>query len=101
MEGAAPNLPRAARTEAVSQAVYVGLVLEFNLALGGGDVHVNGLGVHLEFQEIAGLGVGGDVSLETAEYALVEIGMAHVAAVDYEILERVAPAGMFGTGYEA
>ena len=65
------------------------LVLKLDLALGGMDVDVDVLRAHGEIEEIGHLLIGGNQSVECRDHRLVEVGMAHVATIDEEIL-RVA-----------
>ena len=53
-------------------------------------IDINRSGIHLEFQEIAWLRVGGHQSLETTQNGLVEIWMPHIAPVYYQELQGIA-----------
>ena len=61
-------------------------VLKLYLSLGGMDVHINFSGVHFEIEEIGHLHVAGDNLAESLRHCLGEIGVAHVASVDEEVL---------------
>ena len=82
------------------QGPYLMFIFEFDLALRRMYVDIYRRGIHLEFEEITGLGIGGYKPLEAADNRLVEIGMAHIAAIDYKKLQGVAPPGEFGTRQE-
>ena len=77
------------------------LVLELYLGLGGVYVDVDVLGVHVEVDEVGHLLARGDEAFVGFHHGLVEVGVAHVATVDKEVLVRPLLAGGLGLGHEA
>jgi len=80
---------------------YWEFVLELDFCLCGMNVDVDGLWLDGELEEVVGLFVVGDELVVTGEHGFMEIGMAHIASVDEEVLEVVAFACVFGFGDEA
>ena len=76
------------------------LVLELYLGFGGMDVDVDGGGVDREIQEERHLLGGRNQVVEGLQHGLLEIGMAHVAAIDKEILGHTAAARHVGAAHE-
>ncbi len=83
------------------QRPYLILILEFYLILRRMDIDIYRGRIYLEFEEVAGLGVRGHKAVEAAEYRLMEVGMPHVAAIDDEELQRIAPACELRARHEA
>ena len=67
------------------------LVLELDLGLGRVDIHVDAGGVEGEVDEVVGQLAGRCQALVSLRDGLMEIGVAHVAAVDEEVVAIAAP----------
>ena len=74
--------------------VHLAAVAEAHLDLGGVHVHVDALGRHLQEQRVGGLAVAVQHVVVGAAHAVGEQAVAHVAAVDVEVLHVAARAGV-------
>ena len=72
------------------------LILKLDLGLRGMDVHVDGLRLYSETQEVVGLLALGNQLLIGRHHRFMEIGVTHVSPVDEQELQRVTLAGILG-----
>ena len=76
-------------------------VLELDLGLGGVDIDIDVGGADVEIEEIGDVEAGRDETVVGLLDSLMEIGVAHIAAIDEEILGGSLLAGGLGLGGEA
>ncbi len=76
------------------------LFLKFYLTLGRMYVDIDSSRIDRKVYEIAWLLIGGNQLLVARHHRLMEIGMAHIASVDHEILQGATLARVFRTAYE-
>lgn len=73
------------------------LVFKFYLVFGRVDIDINSFRIHIKRHEIIGLHIGRKNIFVAAHYCLVEKRMAHVAAIDKQILQGIALARSRGS----
>ena len=77
------------------------LVLELDLGLRGVDVHIDGGGIDIDIEEIGRLHALGNETVVGGDDGLMEIGVAHVTAVDEEEIVTALLTGGLGLAHEA